>query len=52
MSELADRIFELIDPWDRWEDDTEKMLQDIDDAIENNPKEIISDLLDRLEAMI
>ena len=52
MSDLADRIFELIDPWDRWDDDPEKMKKDIDETIKDDPKAIISDLLDRLENMI
>ena len=51
MSELADRIFELIDPWDRY-DEPEQMKKDIDEAIEEDPKKVIKDLLDRLEEMI
>ena len=51
MSELVDRLFELIDPWDRY-DEHEQMKKDIDETIEKDPKAIISDLLDRLEDLV
>ena len=52
MSEIADRIFELIDPWDRPYTDDDETKAEIDRTIAEDPKAIINDLLDRLEELI
>lgn len=52
MADLVDRLLDLVDTWDRpfTDDDENRAL--IEDTLENDPKAIISDLLDRIEGMI
>ena len=52
MSEIADRIFDLLEPWDRPYTDDDETKAEIDRQIAEDPKAVINDLLDMLEAMI
>ena len=52
MCEIVDRLYDLLDPWDRPFDTEKENKACIEDALENDPKAIIEDLLDRLEDMI
>ena len=52
MCEIVDRLLNLLDPWDRPFDTEEENKACIEDTLENDPKAIIEDLLDRLEDMI
>lgn len=52
MADLVERLLNLVDPWDLPYDTEEENRATIEDTLENDPKAIIEDLLDRLEDMI